>query len=82
MNAPREVPELRLVRSMDNEASGEHADLIFNLVITIPLWVLGAGLIAHAKSPLGYTYAALALLPAIALIVRSVIRLRSMRDPR
>lgn len=81
MNASRELPEPRLVRSMDNEVSSERADLMFNLVITIPLWVLGAGLIAHAKTGLGYTYAALAFGPAIALIVRSIIRLRSMRNP-
>ena len=82
MSAVSELPENKRVRSMDNEVRGERADLMFNLVITIPLWALGAGLIVHAKHPLGYTYAALAIVPAIALIVRSVVRLRSMNESR
>lgn len=78
MSVPREIEMPGRTRSMDNELRGERADLVFNLVITVPLWVLGAALIAHAAGFLDYTYAAMALAPALALVVRSVVRLGSM----
>lgn len=77
MSVPREIEMPGRTRSMDNELRGERADLVFNLVITVPLWVLGAVLISQGGL-LNCVYAAFALAPAVALVVRSVVRLGSM----
>lgn len=77
MSVPREIEMPGRTRSMDNELRGERADLVFNLVITVPLWVLGAVLISEGTL-LNYVYAAFALAPAVALVIRSVVRLGSM----
>jgi hypothetical protein len=77
VSVPRELGIPGRTRSMDNELRGEHADLVFNIAITVPLLVLGAALIAQGGL-LNYTYAALALGPAVMLILRSIVRLGSM----
>lgn len=75
MSVPRELELPGRTRSMDNELRGERADLVATLaLITMPL-IIAAGLAQQGQ----YVYAVCVGIPMLGFLLRSILRMSSIR---